>query len=126
MNTGIYRILPGLIRSDDAREQLRDIALMVEAESPQDVIRQIARSYSMPVSYITGNCRREIICEARHLCMFIISERFRYGPTRTSRFFSHNHSSVIHALKKVVEYYETNKQFRQRVVKLVFKVVEFA
>lgn len=124
MNAGIYRVLPGLIKREDSMCQLSNISTMVTGNCPVDIIESVCSVYGISLGEIKGDNRRAYICEARHLSMYLIAKKYGLGPTQVSRYFNHSHSTVIHAMKKVIEYYETDKHFRARVASVVFKKIE--
>lgn len=68
----------------------------------RDVIKTVANRTGVPVSQIKGSRGTPAICDARHMCQWIIYRRLGYSYLRTARLFGRiNHTSVIHAVRKI-------------------------
>lgn len=70
--------------------------------SPTDVIRTVANHYHLKQTAIKGKQRVKNIVSARHIAMYLLKEELSLSLVEIGRWFSNrDHTSVIHAVRKV-------------------------
>ncbi|HYD34872.1 MAG TPA: chromosomal replication initiator protein DnaA [Vitreimonas sp.] len=70
--------------------------------SPNDVLRAVANHYHVKQAALKGSQRVQHLVKARHVAMFLLREDLKLPLTETARWFSNrDHTSVIHAVKKI-------------------------
>lgn len=79
---------------------LRSMNVMV---TPDQVSKMVSDHYGISVNELTSKVRRKPIVFARHLCMYLMRENTSFSLEQIGGYFSRDHSSVIHAVKKIKE-----------------------
>lgn len=83
----------------------------------QEITRMVCRLLNVAaddVRQITRSDRSDTLVVARIMSIKIIRERCRVSLTRIARFFNlQNHATMINALKRHEELYETSRAYRQ-------------
>lgn len=69
---------------------------------PQDIIKTVANHYRMKQSAVRGKRRSKELVKARHIAMYLLRNELQIPLEEIGQWFSgRDHSSVIHAVKKV-------------------------
>jgi len=74
---------------------------IIKAE-PQDIIKTVANHYRIKQSAIRGKRRSKELVRARHIAMYLLRNELQISLEEIGQWFSgRDHSSVIHAVKKI-------------------------
>jgi chromosomal replication initiator protein len=104
-------------------ELIEDI-LQVEVEvkrprikvAPADVIKTVANHYHVKQSSLKGSSRLKSLVTARHIAMYLLKKELSLPLTEIGRWFaSRDHTSVLHAVKKVEKDMALSDELRQDV-----------
>lgn len=69
---------------------------------PQDIIKTVANHYRMKQSAVRGKRRSKELVKARHITMYLLRNELQIPLEEIGQWFSgRDHSSVIHAVKKI-------------------------
>lgn len=66
-----------------------------------DLIRQVAAGHGFTVAQVLGTSRAADLVRARWACMAAVWLEFGDGVTALGRLFNRDHTSVMHALRKL-------------------------
>lgn len=89
----------------------------------EDVLSIIENEFGITVAQIKSNSRSRPIVEARHIFYYMLkNSRYEMGLTELGSVFNRAHSSVLHGIKTVNNLIDFNKEFRQNIEKLMFKM----
>jgi chromosomal replication initiator protein len=81
---------------------------------PQDIIKLISSHYNVKQSAVKGQRRTKELVAARHAAMFFLKTELQMPLEEIGTWFSNrDHTSVLHAVKKIEKLIETNEQERQ-------------
>lgn len=90
---GNYFVIPGLLLN------------------PIDICCQF---FNVSESDLKSSSRKLELIEARQFGMLYANRVLKLSTTQTGALFNRDHVTVIHALRNVRRYYETEKDFKQR------------
>lgn len=125
------RKLEGIIKSIKSEVELKHRAITpelidelckVEGEKPvqrlrvkpTDVIKTVADFYQLKQSELRGKVRVKSIVKARHIAMYFLKEDLKLPYMEVGRWFSNrDHTSAIHALRKVTEDMQHDQELRK-------------
>lgn len=81
---------------------------------PQDVIKTVANHYRLKQSAVKGKSRSKELVKARHIAMFLLRNELRVSLEEIGQWFAgRDHSSVIHAVRKIEDEYLNDNQLQQ-------------
>lgn len=98
------------LKGRDITPELIEDILRVEIEtkrpkikvSPGDVIKTVANHYKIKQSSLKGHSRVKSLVIPRHVCMYLLKKELSLPLTEIGRWFAgRDHTSVIHAVKRV-------------------------
>ena len=80
----------------------------------EDIKRQVALYYNVPLDLLSAKTRRREVVQARHMAMFFCKQ-LTAQPLKTIglRFGGRDHSTVIHACRAVGDRFDTDMPFRK-------------
>ncbi len=83
---------------------------------PQDIIKTVANHYRMKQSAVRGKRRSKELVKARHIAMYLLRNELQIPLEEIGQWFSgRDHSSVIHAVKKIEQDLILNQSIQQDV-----------
>ena len=83
---------------------------------PQDIIKTVANHYRMKQSAVRGKRRSKELVKARHIAMYLLRNELQIPLEEIGQWFSgRDHSSVIHAVKKIEQDLITDQNIQQDV-----------
>ncbi len=83
---------------------------------PQDIIKTVANHFRMKQSAVRGKRRSKELVKARHIAMYLLRNELQIPLEEIGQWFSgRDHSSVIHAVKKVEQDLILNQSVQQDV-----------
>ncbi len=83
---------------------------------PYDVIKTVAEFYHLKQSALRGKVRVKSIVKARHVAMFFLKEELHLPYMEIGRWFSNrDHTSALHALRKITAERNTNSELKQEI-----------
>ena len=85
------------------------------------VLNDVAHAFNVTKKEMTSKSRKKEFVEARHVAMYLIHKKLNRTQEATGEIFDRDHSTVVHALKKVNNIMETEKDFRRTVNKIILK-----
>jgi len=85
----------------------------------KEVIKKIASFYDLSESELFGHSRKKELVKPRQVAMYILREELKYSYTNIAEKIGHrDHTTVIHAYKKIEEEITKNPVFSQEVTLL--------
>lgn len=111
----------------EVNQQLVDSTLLTEDaknkqvvfSKPQDIIKIVANFYQVKQAAVKGKRRVKHLALARHVAMFIMREDLRLAFAEIGRWFSsRDHTSVMHAVKKIKTDILINPSLEENIVSL--------
>lgn len=82
--------------------------------APADVIKTVANHYHVKQSSLKGTSRLKNLVVARHIAMYLLKKELSLPLTEIGRWFtSRDHTSVLHAVRKVEKDMVLNDEIRQ-------------
>lgn len=112
------------LKKKDLNQELIEEILQVEVEtkrprikvSPGDVLKTVANHYHVKQSSLKGSSRLKNLVTARHIAMYLLKKELSLPLTEIGRWFtSRDHTSVLHAVKKIEKEIILNDEIRQDV-----------
>ncbi|MBW7955116.1 chromosomal replication initiator protein DnaA [Patescibacteria group bacterium] len=83
---------------------------------PYDVIKTVADFYHLKQSALRGKVRVKSIVKARHVAMYFLKEELHLPYMEVGRWFSNrDHTSALHALRKINADIQKDQELRQEV-----------
>lgn len=83
---------------------------------PQDIIKTVANHYRIKQSAVRGKRRSKELVKARHVAMYLLRNELQIPLEEIGQWFSgRDHSSVIHAVKKIEQELIINQNIQQDV-----------
>lgn len=89
---------------------LRSINVMV---TPEQVVNVVSQHYGISVDELLSKVRRRPIVYARHCAMYLMRENTTFSLEQIGHYFSRDHTSVIHALRKIKTDMEKESTIKQ-------------
>ncbi|NRA74167.1 MAG: chromosomal replication initiator protein DnaA [Rickettsiales bacterium] len=113
------------INLDSTREILRDLLRSNEKIiTIEDIQRKVAERYNIKFSDMSSNKRLRTIARPRQMAMYLSKILTNRSLAEVGRKFGgKDHTTVIHAVKKIESLIEENKEFAED-INLLIKVVE--
>lgn len=112
------------LKHRELNQELIEDILQVEVETkrprikvaPADVIKTVANHYHVKQSSLKGTSRLKNLVTARHIAMYILKKELSLPLTEIGRWFTgRDHTSVLHAVKKVEKDIALSDELRQDV-----------
>lgn len=112
------------LKHRELNQELIEDILQVEVETkrprikvaPADVIKTVANHYHVKQSSLKGTSRLKNLVTARHIAMYILKKELSLPLTEIGRWFTgRDHTSVLHAVKKVERDIALSDELRQDV-----------
>ena len=112
------------LKKKDLNQELIEDLLQTEVEtkrprikvSPADVLKTVANHYHVKQSSLKGSSRLKNLVVARHIAMYLLKKELSLPLTEIGRWFaSRDHTSVLHAVKKIEKEIVLNDEVRQDV-----------
>lgn len=92
--------------------------------NPSDVIKEIANFYQLKQSEVKGKQRVKHLVDARHLAMYIMKEDLQLSLVEIGRWFAgRDHTSVIHAVRKVTKDLAFNSRLQQELQQIKSRLI---
>lgn len=87
--------------------------------SPKEVIKKIVSFYDLKEDEIMGHSRKKELVKPRQIVMYILREELRYSYTSIAeKLGNRDHTTIIHAYKKISEEIENDPVFCQEMTLL--------
>jgi len=87
--------------------------------SPKKVIKKIASFYDLPEKDILSHSRKKELVKPRQIIMYLLREELGYSYTNIAeKLGQRDHTTVIHAYKKISAEIEKNPVFAQEILLL--------
>ncbi|MDR0819309.1 MAG: chromosomal replication initiator protein DnaA [Oscillospiraceae bacterium] len=105
-----------LINSNDELDQqaiediTRDIILKAKKYTPEQIIERVGLHYSIQPEQIVGPNRERNVLSARQVSMYLIRQLTDLTLFDNGKLFGRDHSTVIHAIKKIEDKIEIDPQ----------------
>ncbi len=106
--------IPGIPQS------LENVALYINAETPEEIIYRVAYEWETSYNEITGLSRKGEIPIARHVAAYMIRSKFRLSTYETGKILGgKNYATILHSCKTVESLWVTDKRFRKKMINLI-------
>lgn len=90
-------------------------------EKAQIIISTISEYGNVNMDMLAGAWRKREVCELRHIAMEFIKKNTGLSLVNIGvKFGGRDHSSVIHAVAKVGDLFDTDKQFREKYLQIQY------
>lgn len=100
-----------ILKNEDQNQRKKIIKV-----NPEEVIKTVANHYRVKQSAIKGRRRTKDLTLSRHVAMFLLREELSLSLEEVGKWFSgRDHTSVMHASKKIESLLETDESLRQDV-----------
>ncbi|MBP7768585.1 chromosomal replication initiator protein DnaA [Candidatus Woesebacteria bacterium] len=112
------------LKHRDLNQELIEDILQVEVETkrprikvaPADVIKTVANHYHVKQSSLKGTSRLKTLVTARHIAMYLLKKELSLPLTEIGRWFTmRDHTSVMHAVRKIEKEMVLHDDLRQDV-----------
>lgn len=127
-----FRLLQGMLLKVAAFAEMRQGSLSREdieniartggtepAVGHREIVEEICRLYSLRPEEVLGNGRRPQLALARQIAMYVCRRRLGLSYPELGRMFGgRDHSTVVHAVKKIKKMLESNKDVQNVVAAL--------
>lgn len=108
-------IIPG-IKSD-----LNTIAKAINAQSFDEIVQNVAQAWGVNTEHVLMRSNKNNHVLPRMTAMFLVKEKLNLSTTQTGALFNRTHATVIHACKTIKNEYETNKDYKKKILTLLFQ-----
>ncbi|MDD3487834.1 MAG: chromosomal replication initiator protein DnaA [Candidatus Pacebacteria bacterium] len=111
------RLKNGMITIDEVKKILSSILNKANQYiPPKEVIKKIASFYDLSESEILGHSKKKELVKPRQIVMYLLREEFKYSYTNIAeKIGNRDHTTIIHAYKKIDKEIEENPVFAQEV-----------
>lgn len=82
--------------------------------SPNNIVAKVCQSYAITKEEIFGKSRIQNVAEARQVAMYFFKSKLEFSYPAISKFFKRDHTTAMHAFKKIETRIEKDKHFKQR------------
>ncbi|TGK11746.1 chromosomal replication initiator protein DnaA [Leptospira fletcheri] len=89
--------------------------------SQDKVIEYVSSLYNLDPREIMGKSRKKELIIPRHLCMFILHKCYRMNKSQIGRIFGGEHTTVIHAVRKIESLMKEDKNFSSKVEEILMR-----
>ena len=85
----------------------------------EEILRAISEATGIPISDIEGRCRKDSICEARHLYAYFLRRELELTYHQIAAIVKRDHSSCHHSVAEIERFrsYED-----ERILDLIWKI----
>lgn len=80
----------------------------LKASTPEAIISKICDQYGVNPEYMVIRKRTKELVFPRHLAMYVIKKRTGLPVTAIGKIFNRDHTTVIHAVRMIENYIETD------------------
>src|SRR5581483_9806057 len=95
------------------------------APQPAHVINTVARFFGLTTEALAGKSRAKTIADARHIAIYILREDCHLHLKEIAAYFGNrDHTSILHAHRKITTLLRTEPQMQQQVEQLRFQVTQ--
>ncbi|MFA5360730.1 MAG: chromosomal replication initiator protein DnaA [Candidatus Paceibacterota bacterium] len=111
------RLKNGIITLEEAKKILSSILNKSNQYiPPKEVIKKIASFYDLTENEILGHSRKKELVKPRQIVMYLLREELGYSYTNIAeKIGNRDHTTVIHACKKISKDIEKNTVFAQEI-----------
>ncbi len=81
--------------------------------SSKRIVRVVCDYYNIDTEYVSNKNRLRKYAIPRFICMFLIKEKTNLTLSEIGRLFNRDHATTIHAIRKVKDLIEFDKQLKQ-------------
>lgn len=90
----------------------RSLKQAISSVGPSAIFDLVRERYNISAGQIKSKSRQRTIVIARHVAMYLLVTQARMSLNRIGQLTNRDHTSVIHARDKVIEYMEIYPDFR--------------
>ena len=102
---------------DLTRQALDNLIARQEKLTLEDILRAVARHYSVSVEGLVGRSRRKEVVQARHVAMYLAREETSGSlPKIGQAFGGRDHTTVMHGIDKIASQIESDDALRRDVI----------
>ncbi|MDD5760873.1 MAG: chromosomal replication initiator protein DnaA, partial [Candidatus Pacebacteria bacterium] len=111
------RLKNGIITLEEAKKILSSILNKSnQYVPPKEVVKKIASFYDLTENEVLGHSRKKELVKPRQIIMYLLREEFGYSYTNIAeKMGNRDHTTVIHACKKIAKDIEENTVFAQEI-----------
>ena len=89
----------------------------------EDILTLVSDTYGVPITSILSAKRRKSYVEPRQVAMYLCNKLTKLSYPETAECFRRkDHTTVIHAVKKITRICDENESFKERIVSLMDKL----
>jgi chromosomal replication initiator protein len=117
-------LINDVLRSTEIEKQKQKQRLRIK---PHDIIRIVAEFYHLKPMTLRGQQRVKSIVRARHVAMFFLKTELQLPYVEIGRWFSNrDHTSVMHAMKKIHAEVEGDEELREEITNIRTDLVKIS
>jgi chromosomal replication initiator protein len=90
----------------------------------EKTLQEILYYYKLTIPEVIKKNRKNEIVTARMVCMCALYYEHRWTLQTVGKFFSRDHTTVLHAIERVRDLIDTEPDFKDEVLRLSPKVIE--
>jgi chromosomal replication initiation ATPase DnaA len=90
--------------------------------SPDAIPGIVCETYGISETDLFSKTRKREIVEPRQMVIFLLNRLTKRSNNRICLDFRKNHSTGMHAIRKVTDYYRTEKAYRERMDAILFQI----
>ena len=87
-----------------------------------DIMRVVGNDYKIPPERMLIHAKPAPICEPRQVSMMLIYSALQYSDTETGWIFKKHRTTILRAVRTIRNFYDTNREFRQRFTRIIFEL----
>ena len=109
---------------EDVQEALKNVAIEDKSRlTVEKILSEVCVYYNLPREAIIGNKRNKEIADARHICIYLISELLDMPLATIGReIFHRDHTTIMHAKNKIADSLGVNERITQDINNLKQKL----
>jgi chromosomal replication initiator protein len=112
---------PGQMHPGQRRGEMG--ARQLNPELMRSIVRLVARHFELKASELSGSSRRRTVVQARGIAIYLARTRFGSSFEQLGRFFGdRDHTTILHAYRKVDDSLKTDAVVKQTVDKLWLQI----
>jgi chromosomal replication initiator protein len=90
--------------------------------SPDTIPGIVCDVYGISETDLFSKSRKRGIVEPRQMIIFLLNRLTKRSNNRICLEYRMNHSTGMHAMKKVMDYYQTEKSYREKMNTILFQI----
>jgi len=105
------------INTDSAKQLLKNLAVgQIRKASPKKIVQAVSYYYDLKGKEVFDDSRKKEVVKPRQVVMFLLREELKYSFPAIGRVFKgKDHTTAIHAFRKIKKEMELSEDFVQEI-----------